>query len=114
MPVLPRRPRGDRVIAYTHGRKSLRDGPAVASVKVPDHVVRRLIPRERICELKGDPLRSRMIGDAQGYQPSPLVPQDGQDKQQPKADGRHDQEVHRADACRMIVQKGLPGLVCPA
>jgi hypothetical protein len=51
-----------------------------------------------------------MIGDAQGYQPSPLVPQDGQDKQQPKADGRHDQEVHRADACRMIVQKGLPRL----
>ena len=62
---------------------------------------------ERICELKGDPLRSRMIGDAQGYQPSPLVPQDGQDKQQPKADGRHDQEVHRTDACRMIVQKAF-------
>jgi hypothetical protein len=42
------------------------------------------------------------------------VPQNDQDKQQPKADGWHDQEVHGADAPRMIVQKGLPGLRPPS
>ena len=73
------------MIAYTHGCKTLRDGMTVAPVTIPDHVVRRLIPRERIRELAGDPVRRRMIGDAQRYQPSPLVPQDDQDKQQPKA-----------------------------
>jgi hypothetical protein len=79
----------------------------VASVTIPDHVVGRFIPRERIRELAGDPVCCRTVGNAQRDQPAPLVPQNDQDKQQPKADGRHDQEVHRADACRMIVQKGL-------
>ena len=36
MPVLPGRPRGDRVIAYIHGCKALRDGVAVAPVAIPD------------------------------------------------------------------------------
>ena len=31
-----------------------------------------------------------------------------------KPDRRHNQEVHRADACRMVVQKGLPGLRSPS
>src|SRR5580704_18369224 len=51
MPVLPGWPRGDRVIAYAHGCKTLRDGVAVALVAIPDHVVRRLIPGEGIREL---------------------------------------------------------------
>lgn len=51
------------------------DGMAVAPIAVPDHPVRYLLPRERICELTGAPLRCRMIGDAQRDQPSPLVPQ---------------------------------------
>src|SRR5215468_5273809 len=113
MPVLPGRPRGDRMIAYTHGCKTLRHGPAVAPVTIPDHVSGCFVPREGICELAGDPLGCRMIGDAQRDQVSPLVPQDNQDKQQPKADGRHDQEVHRANACSMVMQKCLPGLRPP-
>ena len=40
MPVLPGRPRGDRVIAYINGRKALRDGVAVSPVAIPDHEVR--------------------------------------------------------------------------
>lgn len=102
------------MIAYTHGCKTLRDRLAVTPVAIPDHVVERFIPGERIHELAGDPLCCRMAGDAQRDQATTLVPQNDQDKQQPKADGRHDQEVHRADACRMIVQKGLPGLRPPS
>src|SRR5580704_1412773 len=75
MPVLPRRPRGDRVIAYAHGCKTLRDGLAIAPVAVPNHVVRCLIPREGIRELTADPVRSRMVGDARRDQASPLMPQ---------------------------------------
>jgi hypothetical protein len=72
------------VIPYTHGCKTLRDGTTVASVTIPDHVVRRFIPRERIRELAGDPVCCRMVGDAQRDQAPPLVPQNDQDKQQPK------------------------------
>jgi len=39
MPVLPGRPRGGRVIAYTHGRKTLRDRRTVGRVPVSDQVV---------------------------------------------------------------------------
>jgi hypothetical protein len=81
MSVLPGRTRGRRVIPDAHGCKPLRDRLAVAPVAVPDHVVRRLIPREGICELTGDPLRCRMVGDAQRDQASPLMSQDDQHKQ---------------------------------
>jgi hypothetical protein len=40
--------------------------------------------------------------------------EDDQHEQQPKADRRHEQEVHRANAGRMVVQKGLPGLRPPS
>ena len=86
------------MIPYPHGCKTLRDGRTVASVTIADHVVGCFIPRKSIYELTGDPLRCRMIGDAQRDQPSPLVPQNDQDKQQPKADGRHDQKVHGGNA----------------
>src|SRR4029077_1309719 len=60
MPVLPRGPPGRRVIAYAHGCKTLRDCLAVASVTVPDHVLWCFIPRERIGDLAGNPLRRRI------------------------------------------------------
>src|SRR5260370_23286254 len=50
----------------------------------------------------------------QGYEPPTFVPEDDQNEKQPKADRRHDQEVHRADACGMVVQKGLPSLRRPS
>jgi hypothetical protein len=61
------------------------DGPAVATVAISNHIVRRFIPRKRIRKLAGDSVCCRIIGDAQRDQPSPLVPQDGQDEMQPKA-----------------------------
>ena len=72
------RERGDRVIAYTHGRKTLGDRLAVAPVTIPDHVGWCFVPREGICELAGDQLGCRMIGDAQRDQASPLMSQDDQ------------------------------------
>ena len=60
MPVLPGRPRGDRVIAYAHGRKTLRDCLTIGRVTVADHVVWCFIPREGIGDLTGYPVRRRM------------------------------------------------------
>src|SRR5450755_181106 len=40
---------------------------------------------------------------------SPIkTPENDRNEKQPKADRRHDQKVHRTDAGRMVVQKGLP------
>src|SRR5580704_2793527 len=60
MPILPGRPRGSRVIAYTHRRKTLRDRLTVGPISVSDHVVWCFIPRDGIGDLTGDPLRRRM------------------------------------------------------
>ena len=60
-------------------------------------MTRRLVPGEGFGDLPGDPLRRGVIGDAQRDQASPFVPQDDQDKQQPKVDRRDDKEVHGAD-----------------
>src|SRR6266851_557759 len=60
MPVPPGRPRGGRVIAYTHRRKALRYRLTVGPISVSDHVVWCFIPREGIGDLTGDPLRRRM------------------------------------------------------
>lgn len=87
-----------RLIAYSHRRKVLRDHRTVASVAVSDQIVWFFIPREGICDVTRDPLR-RWIGRyVQRYQSPSFVPEDDQDEKQPKADRRHDQEVHRADA----------------
>jgi len=39
-----------------------------------------------------------------------VVPKNDQNEEQLEADCRHDQEVHGGDACRMVVEKGLPRL----
>jgi hypothetical protein len=51
-----------------------------------------------------------MIGDAQRDQASPLMPQNDQDKQQPKVDRRDHQEVQGADTGYMIAQERLSRL----
>jgi hypothetical protein len=53
----------------------------------------RTVPREGLGNLARDPLRCRMVGDAQRDHPSPLVLQDDQDEQQPKVDRRDHKEV---------------------
>jgi hypothetical protein len=56
MPILPGPPRGGRVIAYTHRRKTLRDRLTEGRVTVSDHVVWCFIPREGLGDLTGDPV----------------------------------------------------------
>src|ERR1700730_1528705 len=93
---------------YGHGCKTPGDGMTIGAVSVSDQVVWCFIPRESIGDLTGNPLRRGIVRYAQRYQPPSLVPEDDQYEKQLKTDCRHDQEVHRADACRMVVQKGVP------
>lgn len=83
---------------------------AVGGITVADEVVGRFVPGEGFSDLLGDPLGRWMIGDAQGKQPSSLVPENDQDEQQPEADRRNHEEVHGGDTARVIAQEGLPSL----
>jgi hypothetical protein len=51
-----------------------------------------------------------MIGDCDVDDPSTVVLQDHEDKEQPKGDRRHDEKVGRHDLIRMIGEEGPPRL----
>src|ERR1700757_4803416 len=79
MAILPRRSRRNRVIPDAHRWKTLGNGVAIGGVTVAYEIGGRTIPGEGLGDLLCDPLRRRMVGDAQRDQASPLVPQDDQD-----------------------------------
>ena len=92
----------------------LGDGLAVALVAIPDHVVRCLIPGEGICDLTGDSLRCRMVSDVSEIRRRRSCRRMTKTNSSRKLTVGTTKEVHRADACRMVVQKGLPGLRPPS
>ena len=67
-----------------HRRKTPSDGETIGGIAVAYEMSGRTIPWEGLGNLARDPFRRRMVGDAQRDQASPFVPQDDQDKQQPK------------------------------
>ena len=73
----------------------------------------RTIPREGFGDLSRDPLRCRIVGDAQRVRASPLVPQDDQDEQQSKVDRRDHEKVHGTNAGHMVAQERPPRLARP-
>src|SRR5262249_15498220 len=86
----------------------------VASIAVTDEMGRRLVQWEGLGDLLRDPLRCRMVADAQRDQASPLAPQNHQDRQQAKIDRRYHKKVHGADTSRMVAQERLPRLARPS
>jgi hypothetical protein len=51
-----------------------------------------------------------MRRDGHVNEPSTVVPEEDEDKQQPECDGRHDEEVSGHDLARMIGEKCSPRL----
>ena len=101
------------MIPDAHCRKTPPDDLTVASVAIADQIGRHLVPRERLGDVTRNPLRRRMVHRAQRDQTSPLMPQDHQDKQEPKIDRRDHEEVHGAYTGRMIAPERLPRLARP-
>ena len=106
--ILPGRPRCRWSVPNTHGREASRYDVTIGGVPVADEVSGRVIPGEGLGDLTGDPFGRGVIGHAQRDQASSFMPQDDQDKQQPKIDRRDHQEVHGTDPSRMIAQERLP------
>jgi hypothetical protein len=90
--------------------QTLGNGVAIGGVTVAYEMAGRTIPGESLGDLLRDPLRRRIVGDAQRDQASPLVPQDDQDEQQPKVDCRDHKEVHGTDTGHRVAQERLPRL----
>src|SRR5260370_39314849 len=86
--VLPGRSRRGGAIANAHGLQPPTHGMAIGRIAVSDQVTRGLIPREGVTDLPRDPLRNPYR-----YKLPPLMAQDRQGQEEPKAERGHDQEV---------------------
>src|SRR5258705_12728174 len=86
--VLPRRAWGDGLVADAHGAQSVRDGSAIDAIPITDHVARRLIPRECLCDLTRDPVRGRMRCDVDPDEISAGQSHDDEGIEQVEAKGR--------------------------
>ena len=106
--VLPRRPRRDRSISNSHSSQSARDRDTIGGVTVSDEVAWRLIPRERFCDLSGDPIGGRISSHVGPGEPSPLQPQDDHPVEKLKPDRRNDEQIDGGDVGGVIAQEGTP------
>src|SRR5258708_37172733 len=98
------------MIPDAHGTEPPGDRMTIARVTVPDEVIWRFTPREGVGDLVSDPLSRWVDCYTKRYQPPAFVPENDQHVQQPEPDRRHDQEVHGADAGRVIVRSEQPGV----
>ena len=110
VPILPGRAGRRWSVPDAHGRKTSRDGMAIRGISVANEVLGRLIPREGLGDLLGDPLSCRVGGDVDPNQLASVMRDDHQAIEQPEADGRHDEHIDGTDVRSMIAQEGLPAL----
>src|SRR5258705_7434637 len=108
--VLPRRARGDGLVTNAHGSQSVQDGAAVDPIPITEQVARGLIPRECLSDLACDPFRGRMRCDIDPDQVSAGQPNDDEDIEQIKANGRDNEQVHGGDVRCVVTQEGAPSL----
>ena len=108
--VLPRRARGNGLVADTHGPQSASHSGTIDPVLIADQVARSLIPRERLRDLACNPFCGRVRRDIYPNQLSAFQPDDDEDIEQIEADGRNNEQVHGGDIRRVVTQESEPSL----
>ena len=78
--ILPRRPRGYRVVANSHRPDSPCKGFPVSAIIVAHQIGRCRVPRECLHDLLRQPLRRRVPGHRESKQLSPAVTDDEKQK----------------------------------
>ena len=79
-------------------------------VAIAEDPARRRVVRKRLDQLLRGPRGGRMLRHVEVHDPSTMVQQDDEDEQDATRDGRHGEEVDRADRGDMIREEGSPGL----
>src|SRR6266403_4831781 len=108
--VLPRRAWGDGLVTDADGAQSVRDGSAIDAIPIPDHVARRLSPRECLRDLTCDPVRGRIRWDVDPDKVSAGQPDDDEGIEQVEANGRNNEQVHGGNVRCVVTQEGAPSL----
>src|SRR5437762_4372408 len=93
-----------------HRSKSSDEDIAIGLIAIADQIVGSPFPAESFRNLICNPFCGRMRCDAEPYDLSSAVPHDQQSIEQTKRDCRHDKQIYRGDAVRMIAKESLPTL----
>src|SRR5580700_1876194 len=108
--ILPGRGRCNRLVPNAHGTQSTCDDAAIDPVAIADEVARRFIPRECFCDLARNPFGRRMCCDADPDQLSAIDPHYDVGVEQVETDGWDNEQVHRGNVWRVVMQEGPPSL----
>jgi hypothetical protein len=108
--VLPWRAWRNGLVADTHGSYSARDGSTVDPVAIADEVAWGLIPGEGFNNLLPDPFCRRVRGHIDPDKLSPSQPDNDQNVEQVKANGRNHEQIQGCDVRRVVTQEGAPAL----
>ena len=82
----------------------------VGRITISDQVARDTVPRKSLRDLLCNPFRRRVGGDTERHDASPIVSENHQGVEEPKADRRDDEKIYADDAGCVVLQKGLPAL----
>src|SRR3979490_2281046 len=108
--ILPGRARRGWSVADTHRPDPLSDDDAVGAISIADQVAGRLVPREALGDLAGDPFRGWVGGDGGPDQTASLKRDDRQAIEQLEADGPYNEQIYGGDVRGVIADKGLSSL----
>jgi len=85
-------------------------GSTVDRVLIADQVTGSFIPREGFGYLPRNPFCRWVSCDIDPDKLSPSQPDNHQNIELDKADGRNHEQIHRGDVRRMVTQEGTPAL----
>src|ERR1700687_1360123 len=97
-------------VANAHRSKSSDEDIAIGLIAIADQIVGSPFPAEGFRNLICHPFCGRMRCDAKPKNLPPAMPHDQQAVEQTKRDCRDDEQIHRRDAVRMIIEKCFPTL----
>src|SRR5271169_7252257 len=108
--ILPRRRRCNRLVPDAHGTQSAGNAGAIDAIPITQQIFRRLVPGKCLSYLVCDPCRRWVCGDVDPDKVPAVQPNNDEGIKQVEPDGWDNEQIHRRDIRRMIMQKGAPSL----
>src|SRR6185369_16509345 len=88
----------------------IQNDASIDGIAIADEMSRRFLPRKRLGQLTGNPLRCGMRRDVHPNEFAAGDPDDDETVGQPEADGGYNEEIDGSNVRRMVAQKGAPSL----
>ena len=114
MAVLPGRTEGRWPVPDAHRLDASLEDSAECPIIVPNEILGRCVPGERLRDLPRQPFGCWIAGHRKPQQLPPFVAENEKCKELLKRNRRDNEQIDRRKAFRMIVNEGLPGLQRPA